>query len=462
VFVDAIVGKISNLLRIPLPFHCPVDCLHLFTSKLNFMQTNLTNQIIYLRSVLLTSVALIFSLSGNSIFAQNYCANETAFFTENFGAGTSPSSHPDVIASSLTYQLTGELYNEGVYRVINNTQQKPDWHNSPDHTGNANGKMLVINGGETAFYSHIITRPIGFAAGDYSSSIFFMNLNRVNICGSRLLLPNITFIVEYQAFDNTWVPLANSPYKSGNIPMSATPVWIRLGHVFTLPVTGNFTVQNIRITLRDGTSSGCGNDYAIDDIKFATCPSGGPLPVEFYSINARQEGAAIAIQWSTASEINNQYFDIEKSIDGGKNWGKISTINTDGNSTVLKKYNVFDLRPAKGLNYYRIKQVDINGQFKYSDIVYVKVAVERTSVSIINNPVNSVINIDFLSKTNERVLVSLYDITGKLVASDRWTIPDGSSRETLIKATNIQKGMYILNIVDESGTTIYNGKLFKQ
>jgi len=427
------------------------------------MQKNLTNQLTYLRAVLLTStVALILSLTTNSIFAQNYCANETPFFTENFGAGTSPTSHPDVIVTSLTYQATGELFNEGVYRVINNAQQKPDWHNSPDHTGNVDGKMLVVNGSGNAFYSHTINRPVGFAAGDYSTSLFFMNVNRINLCGGSLLLPNITFIVEYQAFDNTWVPLIGSPYTSANIPMTLTPVWAQLGNVFSLPPTGNFIVQNIRITLSDGIPGGCGNDYAIDDIKFATCPSGGPLPVDFSSISAKQEGNAIAIQWTTASEINNHFFDVEKSIDGGKNWSKISTINSNGNSAVLKKYNALDLKPSAGLNYYRVKQVDINGQFKYSGIVYVKVAVERTSASVVSNPVNAGITIDFLAKTNQRLSLSLYDITGKLVATDWWTVPQGSTRKTLNKASNIQKGMYILNIVDESGTTIYNGKLIKQ
>lgn len=427
------------------------------------MQKNLTNQIIYLRSVLLTTVALIFGLSGNSIFAQNFCANETAFFTENFGAGTSPSSNPDIITSALTYQATGELFNEGVYRVINNAQQKPDWHNSPDHTGNADGKMLVVNGTGNAFYSHTINRPLGFAAGDYSTSLFFMNVNKDNLCGSSLLLPNVAFIVEYQAFDNTWVPLSGSPYTSPNIPMTPLPVWVQIGNVFSLPTTGNFIVQNIRITLSDGIPGGCGNDYAMDDIKFASCPSGGPLPVDFYSVSAKLEGAAVSVNWSTASELNNNYFDVEKSIDGGKNWNKFSSIKANGNSIINKKYNVLDLKPTTGMNYYRIKQVDINGQFKYSGIVYVKVAIDRTTASVVNNPVNAAgIIIDFSSKTNQRLSLSLYDITGKLVASDRLIVPEGSSRKILNKANNIQQGMYILNIVDESGTTIYNGKLVKQ
>jgi len=78
---------------------------------------------------------------------------------------------------TLTYLATDELYNEGLYRVINNSQQKPDWHNSRDHTGNTDGKMLVINGSGYAFYSHAVNSSVGFAAGDYSTSLFIMNVN---------------------------------------------------------------------------------------------------------------------------------------------------------------------------------------------------------------------------------------------------------------------------------------------
>ena len=104
---------------------------------------NSTKNMIF-HSLLLTTFILLLSVTCNSILAQGFCANETALFTENFGAGTTPTSHSDIITSALTYQPVGDLVAEGVYRVINNAQQKPDWHNSPDHTGNTDGKMLVI------------------------------------------------------------------------------------------------------------------------------------------------------------------------------------------------------------------------------------------------------------------------------------------------------------------------------
>lgn len=427
------------------------------------MNKNSTLKRNYMRLILFTTVTTLLTLLTGTLLAQNsFCANETPLWIENFGSGTTPTSHPDVITSALTYQDTGSLTAEGVYRVINNTQQKPEWHRTNDHTGNQYGKMLVVNGNGNDFYSHVLNSPSGFPPGFYASSLFIMNVNKPGTCGATALLPLITFTLEYQAADNSWQLLNGSPVSTPSVPQSATATWVKLGGVFTLPVTGNFIVQNVRITLKDGITGGCGNDYALDDIVFSTCPSGGPLPVEFLNVTARQKNNQVAINWSTSSEIMNKYYDVEKSIDGGSNWTLVATQKTDGNSAIVKKYDAYDLRPVPGFNYYRIKQVDIDGKYKYSTTVNVKITIEKTSALVLGNPFTRDIPIEFLSKGNQSVFLTLYDLTGKRVAADKWNIPKGSSRKVFDKATNIKKGMYILNITDGNGEAIYKGKLVKQ
>jgi len=269
-------------------------------------------------------------------------------------------------------------------------------------------------------------------------------------------------MLDYQAEDGSWVPLIGSPYKAPRVRVAATPIWVLLGSVFALPTTGNFTVQNFRLTLNDGTRSGCGIDYALDDIKVATCPSGGPLPVEFLGVSAKQRGTGVAINWSTASETNLKYYDVEKSIDGVSNWDVVATNKASGNSSIVKRYNAFDAKPVAGMNYYRIKQVDMDGRFEHSIIVHVRMTIDKTYASVLTNPFVSDIAIDFLSKSNQPVSISLFDLSGKRIAMDRWVIPGGSSRKTFDKVRSLQKGMYILNIVDANGTSIYKGKLEKQ
>ena len=336
-----------------------------------------------------TTVLTLSALFINSLTAKTYaqltCTNETVLFSESFGTGVTATSNPDILPTGLTYQDTGSLRAEGRYRVINSTQQKPEWHASEDHTpNNINGRMLVINGQSETFYSHQVNR--NFPPGVYIAGLFLMNVNTPGTCAPNPLLPMITFRVEYLSQANTWVPLTGSPYVSPAVGQSLNPLWVGLGSSFTLPSTEGFVVQSLRIVLSDGTVGGCGNDFALDDIKLSLCPEGGPVPVEFLNINARQKGSGVSVEWSTSQELNSKSFVVEKSADGNFNWSVVAAINGAGNSSTVKNYNAYDPLPFKGINFYRIKQVDIDGRFKYSKTVNVRLNFTKTGISVLVNP----------------------------------------------------------------------------
>lgn len=404
------------------------------------------------------ALALSLMLFTLQLSAQTFCANETVIFTENFGSGTVATSHPDVI--NIIFHNAPQGLPDNFYRVINNTQQRTEWHNAPDHTpASVNGKMLVVNGSAETFYRRVITNgTTGFLPGSYAASLFLMNVNTPGTCAPNPLLPTITFIVEYNASatgDSGWIALQS--VTANAVPQVATPTWNQLGGVFSLPAPA----QRIRLVLSDGTSSGCGNDFAIDDIQFATCPEGGPLPVNFLSLNAALQGGGVAINWKTSFENNNRYFDVEKSVDGN-NWSTINSVNGAGNSSVVKSYSSYDAKPIAGNNYYRIRQVDNDGNFKFSDVVKVKVVIEKTGVTVVANPFVNNITVDFLSPTNQNVSVRIMDISGKVVGQEKWRINKGSSRITYNNVSNLQKGMYIFTVSDDNGNVIYNNKLMKQ
>lgn len=88
-----------------------------------------------------------------------------------------------------------------------------------------------------------------------------------------------------------------------------------------------------------------------------------PLPIELLSFTGEPYNNNVMLEWSTASEYNNDYFFIEKSTDGYQ-WSKISQVEATGNSTVTMNYMVFDTEPKKGINYYRLTQVDFDGQYE--------------------------------------------------------------------------------------------------
>ena len=414
-------------------------------------------------SVFVTFTLILLAASSFTAitYAQASCASATPLFTEDFGTGTTATTNPDIIPGSLIYQATGSLKAEGIYRIINNTGQKPEWHHAPDHTGNVNGKMLVANGEAETFYRHVITSNIGFQSGtNFSTSLFAMNVDTLHTCIAPLFTV-LTYTVEYPVASNAWQPMSGSPYVAPALPQLHVPTWKAQGSLFILPSTGSFLVTSVRLTISDGTVGGCGNDFAIDDIIFCS-PETGNTPVEFLNIAARQKGSGVSVDWSTSQEFNSDYFDIEKSTDGNNNWSFVSTVKGAGNSSLVRAYNAYDPRPYSGVNFYRIKQVDKDGKFKYSKTVNVKINTSKTGVSVLANPFHNVLTIDFLSSKAEVISARLIDITGKQVGVEKWSVSTGNTRKDFSTVSSLQQGMYILTVSNAAGEILYNNKVIKQ
>lgn len=410
--------------------------------------------------IVLTLSALVINSFTAKTYAQFTCQSETVLFSQTFGTGITATSNPD-ITTGLTYQAAGSLANEGVYRISNDTQQKPEWHISEDHTADINGRMLVANGQAETFYSHQVDGTHGFQPASYMASLFIMNLNTPGTCGPTALLPTIGFRFEYLSQANTWEPLTGSPYTAAAVPQSLSATWVQIGATFILPSTGSFLVKSLRLVLWDGTVGGCGNDFALDDVKLSFCPNGA-LPVEFLNISAREKGSGVIVEWSTAQELNNKSFVVEKSADGNSNWSVVASVNGAGNSSTVKNYNAYDAQPFKGDNFYRIKQVDIDDHYMYSKTVSLKLSFSKTGVSVLTNPFHNSLTVDFSGSTEQVVSARLTDITGKQVAVEKWSINTGSTRKDFSNVNGLQQGMYILTVSGAGGEILYNNKVIKQ
>ncbi len=418
----------------------------------------------FTRTLRLAGITFIFLLSATffiTVNAQVSCPNSLNLFAEDFGTGTAPMSTPDVISATLTYQVKEPLILDGTYRLRYTSFQNFGWHKSPDHTGNVNGRMLIANGQAGMFYSHTVTRTGGFLPGDFTASLYVMNVSIPGTCSSPLL-PKFSYAFDYLDASNNWVPLAGSPYISSSIPETASPTWVPDGALFTLPATGAFVVTTMRLTISDETGAGCGNDFAIDDINISQCPEGGVTPVTFLKISARQRGSGIDINFATSQELNSDHFEIEKSVDGNSRWTSISTLKGSGNSSVAKSYTAYDAKPVSGVNFYRVKQVDKDGKFKYSSTVNVKINTLKTGVTVLANPFHNNLTVDFLGSKEEVINARLVDMTGKQVANEKWTINIGSTRKDFSNVSVLQQGMYILSVANASGEILYNGKVIKQ
>jgi len=149
----------------------------------------------------------------------------------------------------------------------------------------------------------------------------------------------------------------------------------------------------------------------------------------------------IKLSWITASEINNDYFTLERSVDG-RTFEEIATILGNGNSTELTRYIHMDESPRNGLNYYRLKQTDYDRQFTYSDIKTVKFGIDKT-IKIYPTYAQDVLTIETGNDLNGELTIIIRDLTGRQCES--FIIPNGGNKKE-ISLIDLSHGCYFISI----------------
>lgn len=114
------------------------------------------------------------------------------------------------------------------------------------------------------------------------------------------------------------------------------------------------------------------------------------------------------LDWQTASEENNKGFEIERSSDG-RNWELLDFINGNGSSNSKNEYQYFDEKTFLGSNYYRLKQIDFDGIFDYSETIVVLIEQSNDKIQIVPNPTSGTV---YLKELRQDVLVKIYDEAG--------------------------------------------------
>ena len=190
---------------------------------------------------------------------------------------------------------------------------------------------------------------------------------------------------------------------------------------------------------------------------------GGPgtLPITLTSFTATQEYSDVVISWETASEVNNEFFTIERSEDG-IDFEEITTVNGAGNSSFSQEYSFVDNDPIYGVSYYRLKQTDFDGKFKYYPILaldFIK-SVVNPQVKVYPNPVacgaNLYIAMNEATKDDE-TLVVLYDQFGKEIFSKVIICESDGVIIAIDQQDKLAPGLYY--IVGSSKNEIFNQRL---
>ena len=184
--------------------------------------------------------------------------------------------------------------------------------------------------------------------------------------------------------------------------------------------------------------------------KFALGFPPSPLPVKLTSFNAELEGRKVLCAWETASEINNDYFIVERSADGS-NYVSIGTVKGAGNSTYVSYYSFTDEEPLSGNNYYRLKQKDFDGAFTYSETEYVYMET-KVAYTLFPNPSPGKIHIRKTGESLEGSKVVIRDMNGKEITAGVGLSPDKNELTIDVDPSSSRDiNFYILNVVTNHG-----------
>lgn len=211
-----------------------------------------------------------------------------------------------------------------------------------------------------------------------------------------------------------------------------------------------------RIVLRYHNIDGTGNQgVGINSFSWRLIPAA--LPVSLTAFNATLTNGQTQLKWATASEKNNDRFEIERSLNG-RTFEAIGSVKGNGNASAVINYAFADAKPAPGTNYYRLKQVDFDGTFAYSKIVTVKNNQSaQPELTIYPVPATSEITVS-LSGNAAVENVKIFNLNGNLVKE--MTAGAKNQLEVNVPISELPAGYYVVQVT--SPATTLTRKIVKQ
>ena len=330
--------------------------------------------------------------------------------------------------------------------------------------------FILLTGGSSSSYIDGPVRKNLFKSGSSVENTFTFPVGKDNKFAPATLLRNSgnssnyssTFTVEYF---NT--PYSDLSVASGLTRVSSKEYWNidRTGDQTGMDVTlffydktfsgvVNITPSDLIVahyngadwedisTLTNTTSSNSATLEAVNTFSPFTFGSLGglnPLPVNLVNFTAvgNQSSKTVDLNWQTASEENNKYFEVLYSADL-INWKTIGVLSSKGNNDQLNSYFMFHNK-TNTVNYYKLKQVDNDGKYAFSSIQVVKFNSEVSHVVVYPNPSTGVVNIQNAINANYQVI----DVTGKIILTGTFN--------NSVQINNLPKGLFVIRIESEEG-----------
>lgn len=248
----------------------------------------------------------------------------------------------------------------------------------------------------------------------------------------------------------------NAAFPPGTVPytvsfdMSAMPGILMTDSIYIMK-RANFNDSWVPVssTVAGAMISTVIMNNGFSDFALGSVATSNPLPVDWFGFTGKSLSRyENYLSWTTASEQNNDYFMVERSMDQ-KTFASIQKVKSQGNSNRNQSYSFVDAlnTPATGNIYYRIKQVDMNGKFSHSKILTIKPYVQTAMDVTISNPFEGAPVIYFNNNQKARTMtIVVTDITGKTVIKRSFELIDGNNEIFVEDFGGVKNGMYFTNI----------------
>jgi hypothetical protein len=342
---------------------------------------------------------------------------------------------------------------------------------SDGHDGNGNGRIVwknmqagahlfPLSDADGTYLPLTITPTGGFGADLTVSSNRTAQDNRplpLTLQSAAVTSQFIAGLATDNLIDRWWEITATGMTATVSFSYSALentlPLDLRLSFLGAVRWTGSGWTQpagsGMGITLGTGTVTVSNvSNFGV----FGLSANNLALPIELVSFEAKARGDEVEITWSTAAEVNNDYFTVERSTDGTA-FEPIQTIDGAGNSTQLLHYAVVDKAPASGISYYRLRQTDYDGKFSYSEIRAVNVSGDPPGAGIRidqsgPNPFSDLFRVFYTVNRDADLEVLLVDPSGKPVLQDRVHSTAGANTYEFRDGASLAKGTYLFQLTD--------------
>lgn len=394
----------------------------------------------------------IFHFNGTNYALYNKTTGTFGSTTSYTGSGTIPLTdaaeafkYPlDFSDAPTSYGKAYHLYNKTPSLMLGTTidYESKDTINaaaSADdnyNTGSSNDEdgKTTFPAISTAWFSYSITMNVTNTTGANATLYGYIDFNR----------------------DGDFVD-ANERSAATTVPNGATSAVVTWTGLTGGSVGSSFIRFRLATTASEaGSPSGYAANGEVEDYTFPINQVN--LPVELVNFKGElKEDKTTLLTWSTASELNNDYFDVQRKKQDGSGWENIGQIDGFGNSSKLISYSFIDKNPNTGENYYRLNQVDFDGKSEYSPTIMVKLDGATTETKdafiIYPNPVRNEIWIKSEKEIvdNQNILLEVFDVSGQKVFA---SMMDESEKR--LDLSEYQRGIYLIKV----GTKTY--KILKQ